>query len=135
MSRAFWTPEMDAHLTRLWNEGWSTRQIAAFMEGFAEPWNGAPVTRNSVIGRARRLGLRRHQHAPQNDQTEGLVDKNPKAYDPIAPKLKGCQWIHEDPRDPSHWKCGAPVVRGSIHLFCSVHLERSTRRKSNDDAR
>ena len=44
-----WTEERVALLARLWQEGFSARQIAERL--------GEEVTRNAVIGKANRLGL------------------------------------------------------------------------------
>ena len=46
-----WTPVMDAELTTLWNEGKTTKAIVYRMA-----WRGV-VSKNAVVGRARRLGL------------------------------------------------------------------------------
>lgn len=47
-----WTPERVAHLTRLWQEGYTAGQSAQILGG---------VTRNAVIGKAHRLNLGRHR--------------------------------------------------------------------------
>ena len=49
--RGGWTPARDAVLRQMWNAGHPAREIAEAI--------GAGLSRNAVIGRARRLGLER----------------------------------------------------------------------------
>lgn len=73
-----WTPPMDDMLTAEWAAGTPTRALAqAIAEAF-----GAAVTKNSIIGRARRLGL------PQRENLGGwAASTKPRKHAPApAPK-------------------------------------------------
>jgi hypothetical protein len=70
MTDKFWTPERTASLTAAWNAGHSARQIAA-----ALTVPGHPVTRNMVVSKVHRLGLRMHQ--PNNAWRNGSKTGRP----------------------------------------------------------
>jgi GcrA cell cycle regulator len=53
MTEKFWTPERVSILTASWNAGHSAREIASAM--------GNGVTRNSIVSKVHRLGLKMHQ--------------------------------------------------------------------------
>lgn len=51
---ALWSREQEDHLSRLWAGGSSASEIA---EALPAMQSGRPITRDMVIGKARRLGL------------------------------------------------------------------------------
>jgi hypothetical protein len=59
MTAKFWTEPRIAILTASWNAGHSAREIASALA--AE--SGQRVTRNMVVSKAHRLGLKLHQSA------------------------------------------------------------------------
>lgn len=53
MTEKFWTPERIDFLKASWEAGHSAREIAAAL--------GAGVTRNSIVSKVHRMGLKMHQ--------------------------------------------------------------------------
>ena len=84
MSTVSWTDERIETLKRLWNEGKSGTEIARALGG---------VSRNAVIGKAHRLSLHIHPHAP--DPNRPKVTAKPK----IKPLVASAQFAKSKP-DP-----------------------------------
>ena len=85
-SDQIWTPVMDAELTALWKEGKSCGAIAYKMA-----WRGV-VSKNAVVGRARRLGLP-ERGSPIKRLGPGEVPQPPKPRvrtlkEPGAPRAR-----------------------------------------------
>lgn len=133
-----WTPEMDAMLIKLRNEGRRSVGIAAALSEIT----GVVVTRNAVIGRASRLGLlavdlvvkdgalkskyKRTKHSP--------IKTKEKPNDPLegsAPvrlfelKQDACRWPLE--LSGGFFYCGEPKVKGACS-YCETHKRMSVRR-------
>lgn len=112
-----WTAEHDAFLSREWSAGTSAREIMRkLIEG-----GRAGTTRNSILGRARRLDLGPH---PDRLANTGRPPKRPRTIRPdftrpLAPT--GCRWIHGDSAGWATKWCDAPVaeIDGS---WCAEHL-------------
>ena len=125
-----WNPETVAKLTELWNAGLSGNQIAACF--------GHVMTRQSVIGKARRLklpdrspnmnrylsGSRTHpkpvaKKPAEDPAPEAARDKNGDRITVLNAKDSHCRYVYgEVYSDGSYFYCGAQVDRGS---FCSAH--------------
>lgn len=115
-----WTPEMDAVLLRHYNRGeYSAADIGSMLK----------VSKNAVIGRARRLrdGVTGDPMKQGDDLfQQALVQvkqRKPvlklRSSDP--PKDTGCQWIEGDPLSDPIIKCGEPLKHGSRFSFCAEH--------------
>ena len=127
-----WTPEVKRQFEQLIYKGWNSYKIAEALG----------VTRNAVMGRAHRLGVRVGVQGQKPDS----VPKKPKVIHrgkqafyqpsspnkPLPPELKvmtkgvhilnnkgGCACIIGDPRKGI--QCGEPIVKGS---YCEVHALR-----------
>lgn len=130
-----WTPERTALLRQWWLDGWSAREIADHLGG---------VTRNAVIGKLFRLGVRRA--APTQPGSAAPKARARKAAAPPPQKVArperrrslgngagidtvvGCRWIEGDPRSPDAMCCNAPLARGAPLKFCEHHLKRALHR-------
>ncbi|WFU68273.1 GcrA family cell cycle regulator [Bradyrhizobium brasilense] len=116
------TPERIELLKQLWEAGLSASQIASELGG---------VTRNAVIGKVHRLGLRDRTKNPAKpspsdlesirkvilSSTEAPSDKHHK---PLLELNEGaCHWPIGSP-DSSEFKfCGAPTLAGLP--YCAAH--------------
>jgi len=71
------------------------------------------VSKNVIIGRARRMGLHKKKEPPTHQW--GM---------PIAPPLSRCQWIDGDvtPAGNFHY-CGEQAIAG--HSYCTNHAKRA----------
>lgn len=116
-----WTPEDDAKLSEFWNMGLSGNEIAERLG----------VTKNSALGRAKRIGLpihpaRRCQYnvrtpiKPHRKDVKEAVTLPGLSALPQAPRARGCEYIAGDPRDGGTM-CGAPIKQGSRFSFCAEH--------------
>ena len=125
-----WTDDRIAQLQKLWDQGLSASQIAAEL--------GEGVTRNAVIGKAHRLGLKSRPSPVKTDQPKAKApakSENPApakakpAPKPAAPKSKlvtlldlterVCKWPIGHPGDEDFHFCGAPSEAG--HPYCAKH--------------
>lgn len=125
------TPWTDAHIETLramWASGEQCRAIADAL--------GAPFTRNSVIGKAHRLGLAgrpnpvqpRDPNAPPRKRVRVSRLKPRMTVEQMRRHTKGdagayrtCQWIDGDPKR-KHSYCGAASITG--HSWCGHHYDR-----------
>jgi GcrA cell cycle regulator len=123
-----WNAQSDEELARLWAAGHTTMQIAAAFG----------VTKNSIIGRAHRIGLPARPgpiNRPNGYQAPPRTARNPKitlpliavAPSPVVPQKRAgrvqrsavsasakCQfplWKHKT--EPTHRYCNAPAALGS----------------------
>tara|TARA_Y100000310_G_scaffold150480_1_gene149920 strand:+ start:5947 stop:6372 length:426 start_codon:yes stop_codon:yes gene_type:complete len=130
-----WTDAKEADLRRLWGEGHSANTIAEQIEG---------ATRNSVIGKASRLGLegrpspiirdgrprRVAKRPPKPKRKRKAVSRNMRL--PTGSQVpRDCRYIYGDPGiDPDGWRyCSRPVAprgetpaKGKHGVYCIGHL-------------
>ena len=116
-----WTDDRIDILKKLWAKGLSASQIAGQI--------GDGVTRNAVIGKAHRLGLKSRPSPVKSDP------KKPKkpAPKPIAAAVSEdrvsllqlneriCKWPIGHPGDDDFHFCGRPSEAG--HPYCGSHCE------------
>ncbi len=109
-----WTDERIDRLRALWDKGLSASQIAKEL--------GEGVTRNAVIGKAHRLGLKSR---PSPVKTERNQVKKPvkKPVKKIVTLLdltdRMCKWPIGHPGDPDFQFCGRPAEPGMP--YCAAH--------------
>ncbi|HEY4547772.1 MAG TPA: GcrA family cell cycle regulator [Pedomonas sp.] len=115
-----WTDERIELLKQLWEKGSSASQIAEEL--------GEGVTRNAVIGKAHRLGLKARPSpvkAGAPKKAAAAAPKKPKVV--TKPKRvtlldlsdKICKWPHGHPGDEDFHFCGKNVQPG--FPYCSEH--------------
>ena len=123
-----WTDERIAKLKELWEKGLSASQIAAELaEG---------VTRNAVIGKAHRLGLKSRPSPVKADpkkKTKAKPKPPPKKVEEVkdAEKRIGlldlteriCKWPIGHPGEADFHFCGEPSVDGLP--YCQPHCEEA----------
>ncbi len=112
-----WTPERIELLKQLWAQGLSAAVIGAQLE----------ITRNAVIGKARRLDL-------PNRAAVRVIKKKPREYVPPR-KLpltnlgnRECRWPIGDPRHDDFAFCGNETVTG--RSYCEQHCAVAYYRKA-----
>jgi len=123
-----WTDDRIAQLKKCWDKGLSASQIAAEL--------GEGVTRNAVIGKAHRLGLKSRPSPVKSDskkaKTATAAKAKPKAK--AAPKSDAsksktisllelneriCKWPIGHPGDDDFHFCGESSEAG--HPYCAKH--------------
>lgn len=121
MASVTWTDDRIETLKSLWAEGLSASQIAARLGG---------VTRNAVIGKAHRLGLKSR---PSPVKAEAPKPAKRAAPKPPQPKVETderrvtlldltermCKWPIGHPGDPDFHFCGKPSEAGLP--YCAPH--------------
>ncbi len=113
MTRDTWTPDRIEILKSLWGEGLSAGQIAQAL--------GSVMSRNSVIGKAHRLGLEARLIP------KGFRQKKPKiSENPIPDEAPNPQWVllkdttgcmYASGTNPYSF-CNCKIYKGS---YCSLH--------------
>lgn len=102
-----WTDAEDEQLRRLYSSSLTARQIGDLLGG---------LSKNSVIGRANRLGL--GQRKPSADDRTATP---PVAQIGELGRARGCQWIDGDPLQPGWSFCGERLKEGSRFSYCANH--------------
>lgn len=131
-----WTPERIETLTRMWRAGHTAREISEFM--------GNGCTRNSVIGKANRLGLSKPTRSSltrrQNRQAKeaALSREEPTVVNsPGATILtlttSCCRWPIGDPGSANFRFCGARANPGQP--YCEAHARLAYQPPSHSKAR
>lgn len=108
-----WTDEQVAELTQLWATGLSSQEIA----------NRMGVTKNAVVGKARRLNLpwRREPKKIEPRQANVMPETGEAIYPPF-PKRGGCLWARGS-RETGFDFCGDPVMEGKS--YCPTHAAKA----------
>ena len=101
-----WTDEQMAQLTTLWNEGKTGSEISEVMG----------ISRNSVIGKAHRLGL---SGRPSPIKRE----KSVKGPNLIAITEKMCRWPIGDPKKAGFHFCGEYIEY--FRTYCAKHRSQA----------
>lgn len=118
-----WTEERIEQLEQLWDEGLSTSEIAAKLDG---------VSRNAVIGKLHRIGLcgrgtpsapapKTHTDAPPTTK-QGIKPFSSDVSSYLLPEKDGCKWPYGNPYEPDDFSyCGEGVEGGGS--YCPEHEE------------
>ena len=121
-----WTEERVARLKVLWIEGRTASQISAIL---------GDVSRNAVIGKAHRLGLKGR---PSPIRKEKVVAPKParrpavKTSRPTRIGTYQCHWPIGHPREPGFHFCGAPAIDDKP--YCEEHCNMAYRRSDSSAA-
>ena len=107
-----WSEEAVRVLETLWAKGATAREIAGRLDG---------VSRNAVIGKANRLGLR--------SRASPIKRREPQR--PV-PAERGCKWPFGHPGEAGFGFCGAPPLIG--RPYCAAHCAIAYRGKSDEAA-
>ncbi len=113
----------DADLRRLVAEGKTSGQVAREMG----------VSRNTVIGRARRLGLSWSLSARGGRaRLTGPIQPPPPLLPTPFPPPQSCLYPHGDPGDPGFGFCGDEVVEFG-HPYCAEHKNITYKKGKSED--
>lgn len=115
-----WTPEDDAALRACYARGETHQQTA----------DRLGRSKNAVIGRAARLGIKRQDRDLESEGPGWLARGMRKM--PATPPPRKCQWPFGDPRDEDFRLCGRPTVEGKP--YCAAHCATAYNRKGWDGA-
>jgi len=139
MSSVEWTPERIKVLIALWEEGLPTSEIGRRLG----------VTKNAVVGKVHRLGLKKRQSPIRQSAATSAQPKKPKkvaAPAPTATKLPSgdvvrleeltaamCCWPEGEPGTPEFHFCGKSAVPEKP--YCEDHCARAYVKVSKDKRR
>ena len=109
-----WTEERVEQLRQLWSDGLSAKKIAKQLGG---------ITRNAVIGKARRLKLSNRAAVRVVKRNSRPIRPTP-VYDPRHVRLPDlmsnmCKWPIGDPRHSDFHFCGGDTQVGAS--YCDHH--------------
>jgi len=137
MSAVEWTPERIKVLIALWEEGLPTSEIGRRLG----------VTKNAVVGKVHRLGLKKRQSPIRQAAASTAQPKKPKkvvAPTPVASaslpsgdvvRLEEltaamCCWPEGEPGTPEFHFCGKPAAQDKP--YCEPHCARAYVKVSKD---
>jgi len=117
-----WTDERIEKLRKLWDAGLTASQIAKELaEG---------VTRNAVIGKAHRLGLKSRPSPVKTDSSKAKRAPKKKAKAPEKTQVslldlteRMCKWPHGHPGDDDFQFCGKPSEPSMP--YCAAHCQEA----------
>lgn len=110
-----WTEERIEQLKELWAEGLTTGEIGKRLE----------VSKNAVVGKAHRLGLKSRpspiKRAAKQTRKAPAKPKEPdyKIRSVIDLTAHTCRWPHGDPKEPGFHFCGKQTLPGKP--YCAEH--------------
>jgi hypothetical protein len=139
--KTFWSDENVAKLKQACQDGKSAKEIA-------EDEFGGAVTRNAVIGKRGRLGIKddavsrakKNSRAQRKQRAKRAAPAKPKPEPPSA--TFNCSFIeltdkrcHNPIGQPSELRyCGAPVEKGSFCAWCSTIVYGRGRSRNEERA-
>ena len=106
-----WTEEKVEKLKELWGKK-TASEIAQIIGN---------VSRNAIIGKANRLGLRRE--VEKKDKINIIKNED------VLLETKGCRWPFGDPGNEDFYFCGAKQVPGKP--YCLEHCMLAYRKKES----
>jgi len=112
-----WTQAKVNKLTKLWEKKTSAREIAKKL--------GGSITRNAVIGKANRLGLKKDIENKEEQSNSKNTDDDKMFH----LKIKGCRWPFGDPGTDEFHFCGSKQIIGKP--YCLDHCMMAYRKKEN----
>jgi len=120
-----WSEERVEMLKRLWLQGRTASQIAEEL---------GDVTRNAVIGKVHRLGLKSRPSPIRREQQRrpAAPAPSPVAARPRRVSDRECHWPIGHPREPGFHFCGAPAEPD--RPYCAAHCALAYRRSDNSAA-
>ncbi|RMD87549.1 MAG: global cell cycle regulator GcrA-like protein [Alphaproteobacteria bacterium] len=117
-----WTDEKIAELKKLWDRGLSASQIASEL--------GDGITRNAVIGKAHRLGLKSRPSPVKSEPARAKPARSRKKKDALRNRVglldlteRMCKWPIGHPGEPDFHFCGRDSVPGMP--YCADHCREA----------
>ena len=115
-----WPEERTARLIQLWEEGLTTAKIAEALG----------VTKNVVIGRVHRLGLKKRESPIERVETHDPYEN----FDLSRQEPRGCRYVFGDVRGSEPWYyCQEPQLKDSSYCdghHATTHMTVSTRKRT-----
>ena len=108
-----WTDSRVKKLKKLWAKNLPARDIATHL--------GGNISRNAIIGKANRFGLRRE--VEKKDKINIIKNED------VLLATKGCRWPFGDPGNEDFYFCGAKQDPGKP--YCLEHCILAYRKKES----
>ncbi|MBE1237955.1 global cell cycle regulator GcrA-like protein [Phaeovibrio sulfidiphilus] len=102
-----WNDDTVERLKKLWADGLTTGDIGKQLG----------VSKNAVVGKAHRLGLKARPSPIKRTKKE----KDEKIRSVVDLKADSCRWPIGDPRHPNFHFCGKTAIPGKP--YCSEHAQ------------
>lgn len=117
-----WTEDKIAQLKKLWEKGLSASQIAGEI--------GDGISRNAVIGKAHRLGLKSRPSPVRTEPAKAKPSRKPKKEKDKQPRVglldlteRMCKWPIGHPGEPDFHFCGRDSEPGMP--YCADHCREA----------
>lgn len=121
-----WSEERVEMLKSLWSKGRTASQIADEL---------GDVTRNAVIGKVHRLGLKSRPSPIRRErerERRPVLASSPVEARPRRVSDRDCHWPIGNPREPGFHFCGAAAEPD--RPYCAAHCALAYRRSDNSAA-
>jgi GcrA cell cycle regulator len=123
-----WNDEKINRLKKLWSEGLTTGEIGKRLS----------VSKNAVVGKAHRLGLK-GRPSPIKRPARAAETKKPaevKVFTLTDLSSQTCRWPIGDPKHEDFRFCGKPVIAGKPYCgeHCATAYVGSNKSSRNEDA-
>jgi GcrA cell cycle regulator len=121
-----WTDEKIGRLKKLWSEGLTTGEIGKRLA----------VSKNAVVGKAHRLGLKGRPSPIKRQQKIVEVKKETRIFTLTDLSAQTCRWPIGDPKHEDFRFCGRPVAAGKPYCadHCATAYVGSGKSSRNEDA-
>ena len=121
-----WTDEKILKLKTLWAEGLTTGEIGKQLG----------VSKNAVVGKAHRLGLKGRPSPIKRQEKAAAPKKEKKVFTLTDLTAQTCRWPIGDPKHDDFHFCGAPVVPGKPYCLehCMAAYVGSNKPSRNEEA-
>ena len=123
-----WNDEKIGRLKKLWSEGLTTGEIGKRLG----------VSKNAVVGKAHRLGLKGRPSPIKRQDVKAPVAKKAetKIFTLTDLSAQTCRWPIGDPKHEDFRFCGKPVIAGKPYCgeHCATAYVGSSKSSRNEDA-
>ncbi|MEQ8510188.1 MAG: GcrA family cell cycle regulator [Rhodospirillaceae bacterium] len=109
-----WTDDRIGKLKKLWSEGLTTGEIGKRLG----------VSKNAVVGKAHRLGLKSRPSPIRRAGKKPEVKKEEtQVYTLATLNSQTCRWPHGDPKEEDFHFCGKPIFQ--TKPYCAEHCAQA----------
>ena len=121
-----WNDEKIGRLKKLWSEGLTTGEIGKRLG----------VSKNAVVGKAHRLGLKGRPSPIKRQQKAAEPKKETRIFTLTDLSAQTCRWPIGDPKHEDFRFCGKPVATSKPYCgeHCSIAYVGSGKSSRSEDA-
>ncbi|MFL2771507.1 MAG: GcrA family cell cycle regulator [Rhodospirillaceae bacterium] len=121
-----WTDDRIGKLKKLWAEGLTTGEIGRRLD----------VSKNAVVGKAHRLGLKGRPSPIRRAGSKPVAKEEERVYTLADLNSQTCRWPIGDPKEEDFHFCGKPIFQGKPYCLdhCAAAYVGSNKNRSDNAA-